>query len=86
MYPFSGLTIIEDGVLIPVLKEEEPEEIGIYLRNLAVRTGGIIVIGKEWVEPVRDLEPWFDRVGWMYEQPMSGLGKSRIPDYGQSML
>jgi hypothetical protein len=79
----SELTIIEDGVLIQILNKEEPELVGTLLRNLAVRSRGIVIIGKHWIAPVENLEPWLDRLGWIYEQPMIGEGKKIIPEFGQ---
>lgn len=71
--PFPGLTIIEDAVLIPCLKDDEPDMIGSLLRKMANSTGGIIVLGKAWVPPISDLDQYFDRVVWVYEMPMMNI-------------
>ena len=81
---FSGLTIIEDTVIIAGLKEEEPDRVGSLLRDIAYGTDGVIIIGRVWTAPVSDLDSFFDRVVWINETPMIHEGKKIIrPDYGQ---
>lgn len=65
MNQISGITVFEDMVLLPLLHDEEPEFVGMTLRNLAVGTEGIVVLGNEWKMPIMNIEPWFDRVGWI---------------------
>jgi len=87
--PFPGLTIIEDAVLIPCLKDDGPDMIGTLLRNMTNRTGGVIVLGKVWSPPVSEMDPYFDRVVWVYEMPMMRIqqnSKKVTPDYGQATL
>lgn len=84
---FSGLTIIEDAVLISCLRDDGPDMIGTFLREMANRTGGIIVLGSTWIPPVSGMDPYFDRVVSVYEIPMTILKNKRVkPDYGQTMI
>lgn len=81
---FSGLTIIEDTVIIASLREEEPDRVGSLLRDTAYGTDGIIILGRVWTAPVSELDSFFDRVVWINETPMIYEGKKAIrPDYGQ---
>lgn len=84
---FPGLTIIEDAVLIPCLEDECPDMIGTLLREMAYRTGGVIVLGKNWEPLVSEMDPYFDRVVQVYEMPVirvQNYSKTVTPDYGQT--
>jgi hypothetical protein len=84
--PFPGVTVIECEVLITVFQEEEPETIGLILRNLAEGSEGVIVIGKEWKKPLIELESWFDRVGLVCEQPPESRGDLKTAGYSQTLI
>ncbi len=84
---FSGLTIIEDAVLILCLKDECPDMIGTWLRDIAHRTGGVLVLGKIWASPVSEMDSYFDRVVRVHEMPVmrvQNISKMVVPDYGQT--
>ena len=84
---FPGLTIIEDRTLVSGLKDDGPDMVGTLLREMTNRTGGIIVLGREWSPPVSDMDPYFDRVVWVSEIPMTHQGNTPPrPDYGQTLL